>query len=100
MCAGFAFGTTTTSAFSANTTGFEHKRLAYSRFGRVMFAEAKTSAGAPWVICAASVFEPPNWYFSARSIFGKTSVSEARSEEHTSELQSHSFISYAVFCLK
>ena len=25
---------------------------------------------------------------------------EARSEVHTSELQSHSFISYAVFCLK
>ena len=25
---------------------------------------------------------------------------EKRSEEHTSELQSHSFISYAVFCLK
>ena len=25
---------------------------------------------------------------------------KARSEEHTSELQSHSFISYAVFCLK
>ena len=25
---------------------------------------------------------------------------EDRSEEHTSELQSHSFISYAVFCLK
>src|ERR1051326_9614239 len=24
----------------------------------------------------------------------------ARSEEHTSELQSHSFISYAAFCLK
>src|ERR1051326_9431049 len=24
---------------------------------------------------------------------------KARSEEHTSELQSHSFISYAVFCL-
>src|ERR1051326_3307724 len=28
--------------------------------------------------------------------YGKPS----RSEEHTSELQSHSFISYAVFCLK
>ena len=28
---------------------------------------------------------------------GKISI---RSEEHTSELQSHSFISYAVFCLK
>ena len=27
-------------------------------------------------------------------------VREDRSEEHTSELQSHSFISYAVFCLK
>src|ERR1051326_6005173 len=27
-------------------------------------------------------------------------VSINRSEEHTSELQSHSFISYAVFCLK
>src|ERR1051326_9239497 len=26
--------------------------------------------------------------------------SATRSEEHTSELQSHSFISYAVFCLK
>src|ERR1051326_7904887 len=26
--------------------------------------------------------------------------SVARSEEHTSELQSHSFISYAVFCLQ
>src|ERR1051326_9442913 len=27
-------------------------------------------------------------------------VTSKRSEEHTSELQSHSFISYAVFCLK
>ena len=27
-------------------------------------------------------------------------VARTRSEEHTSELQSHSFISYAVFCLK
>src|ERR1051326_1934701 len=27
-------------------------------------------------------------------------VDDMRSEEHTSELQSHSFISYAVFCLK
>ena len=35
---------------------------------------------------------------------GKTTTTERilyyRSEEHTSELQSHSFISYAVFCLK
>ena len=27
-------------------------------------------------------------------------IGNPRSEEHTSELQSHSFISYAVFCLK
>src|ERR1051326_6358098 len=29
-----------------------------------------------------------------------TKPADPRSEEHTSELQSHSFISYAVFCLK
>src|ERR1051326_636504 len=32
----------------------------------------------------------------SKRLFGRHS----RSEEHTSELQSHSFISYAVFCLK
>src|ERR1051326_9296612 len=31
---------------------------------------------------------------------GAGSKGSTRSEEHTSELQSHSFISYAVFCLK
>src|SRR5213596_2524547 len=30
----------------------------------------------------------------------RKSVTSARSEEHTSELQSHGLISYAVFCLK
>ena len=30
----------------------------------------------------------------------KSDFWNTRSEEHTSELQSHSFISYAVFCLK
>ena len=34
------------------------------------------------------------------SLRNLTEASLARSEEHTSELQSHSFISYAVFCLK
>ena len=32
--------------------------------------------------------------------FNRKKDSISRSEEHTSELQSHSFISYAVFCLK
>src|ERR1051326_7319171 len=34
---------------------------------------------------------------SATYVHGKTVKIEGRSEEHTSELQSHSFISYAVF---
>src|ERR1051326_9543729 len=33
-----------------------------------------------------------------RATYGE--LGAGRSEEHTSELQSHSFISYAVFCLK
>ena len=38
------------------------------------------------------------WY---QSMYIKQIISNAdRSEEHTSELQSHSFISYSVFCLK
>ena len=32
--------------------------------------------------------------------FGNNTAKTLRSEEHTSELQSHSLISYAVFCLK
>src|ERR1051326_9345054 len=38
--------------------------------------------------------------FAATTLGGSTEAGLARSEEHTSELQSHSFISYAVFCLK
>ena len=35
-----------------------------------------------------------------KTVFAVIRALEIRSEEHTSELQSHSFISYAVFCLK
>src|ERR1051326_9497673 len=35
-----------------------------------------------------------------RGVEAPRHVAKERSEEHTSELQSHSFISYAVFCLK
>ena len=37
-----------------------------------------------------------DWSITNRGDFWQA----VRSEEHTSELQSHSFISYAVFCLK
>src|ERR1051326_7820295 len=37
---------------------------------------------------------------SAKRSSCELSDGKKRSEEHTSELQSHSFISYAVFCLK
>ena len=77
MLAGFDFGTITVSLFLVNTTGFEQSLSLYSCSGRVMFAEAKTSAGAPSRICAASVFEPANEYFAPGAIFGSASVSEA-----------------------
>ena len=39
-------------------------------------------------------------YAGIKGSIGYYDYNEKRSEEHTSELQSHSFISYAVFCLK
>ena len=77
MAAGFDVGTTSTSRFRVKTTGFCTSPFAKSCLGIVVFAEAKTSAGAPCVICAASVLDAPNEYFGPESIFGKTSVSDA-----------------------
>src|ERR1051326_9533305 len=42
----------------------------------------------------------PGFYQCALPPGAFTHERAGRSEEHTSELQSHSFISYAVFCLK
>ena len=42
-----------------------------------VFADANTSAGAPFRICVASAFDPANEYFSFLSIAGNTSVSDA-----------------------
>ena len=39
-------------------------------------------------------------YLPKKTDLREVSNTQLRSEEHTSELQSHSFISYAVFCLK
>ena len=43
--------------------------------------------------------DAPNMEIAVRALQGRNLI-VVRSEEHTSELQSHSFISYAVFCLK
>ena len=77
MPAGFDVGTTSTSRLRVKTTGFCTSPFANSCAGIVVFAEANTSAGAPRVICAASVFDAANEYFGPESIFGKTSVNDA-----------------------
>ena len=65
------------SSFRVNTTGFSTRPCSYSCSGSFVFAEAKTSAGAPCWICAASMFEPENEYRSCDAICGKTFVSDA-----------------------
>ena len=45
--------------------------------------------------------DKPEYFFDLTRVNeGSYAMYVTRSEEHTSELQSHSFISYAVFCLK
>ena len=60
------------------------------RFARLKYrALAQGLLGTGIAVLYVVLFTGFSWYH----LFG-------RSEEHTSELQSHSFISYAVFCLK
>ena len=77
MPAGFAFGTTITRVLRVKTTGFSTTPDAKSCAGSVVLADANTSAGAPFVICVASAFEPANENVLPLSIAGKTSVSDA-----------------------
>src|SRR5581483_320864 len=76
MFAGFDFGTTITSVLRVKLTGLSTRPFRKSCAGIVVFADAKTSAGAPFAICVASAFEPANEYLGERSIAGKTSVSD------------------------
>src|SRR3546814_10626089 len=52
------------------------------------------------VIVAAEVQQPAAVHFAAHAVAAGDGAPHARSEEHTSELQSLMRISYAVFCLK
>ena len=56
-----------------------------------------TADYSAWAIIASMATLLPALLFSVNAGFIRL---DWRSEEHTSELQSHSFISYAVFCWK
>src|SRR3546814_9677628 len=66
--------------------------LAIALFGALSLVP-RTKTWAQWAVAFVGI-----WLFFAPLIFW--SPSAARSEEHTSELQSLMRISYAVFCLK
>src|ERR1051326_9272918 len=60
--------------------------------------DSVASANAPSQPAAQPLNRPTAAADTGRTIWVTSPL--YRSEEHTSELQSHSFISYAVFCLK
>src|SRR3546814_2097514 len=71
------------------------RRLPQHEIGRVALVGGHLDAGAGDHVVTAAARQP--------AVFGKGRHAEqhmARSEEHTSELQSLMRISYAVFCLK
>src|SRR3546814_9488082 len=77
--------------------------LAYA--GRFALSPALPLSSAP--ILDGSSLRPVQWYFdnllpeeAQRQLMATDAGIRARSEEHTSELQSLMRISYAVFCLK
>src|SRR5262245_36390019 len=76
MWPGLDRGVIRTSTFVANTTGFVQLPAFQSLVGRLRFAEANTSAGAPFWICFASASEPAKLYVGRLSIEGKASWSE------------------------
>src|ERR1051326_7123205 len=60
-------------------------------------------ARAQWAVAKGgevTAGQRPNPTLTVTPTYNFTTLVPSRSEEHTSELQSHSFISYAVFCLK
>ena len=58
------------------------------------------STGTCWCYSTSSFYESEIFRLTKQQIKISEMFTVYRSEEHTSELQSHSFISYAVFCLK
>ena len=68
-----------------------------TKWARLLFIDRKIGEGSyPNSHSLAKEWEGVSYKTIQRDI----DYMRDRSEEHTSELQSHSFISYAVFCLK
>ena len=77
--------------------------------GRVLSLGKDVSKTEEWKTCTGSYLDegflidyltPREYFLFVGKLNGMSPGDVERSEEHTSELQSHSFISYAVFCLK
>src|ERR1051326_9520971 len=78
--------------------GVAHVRATARGEGRAMRERARTGVFAGW-LCAAVVLALAPLTPAPAAAHDQSFSYIDRSEEHTSELQSHSFISYAVFCL-
>ena len=60
--AGFDLGVISASRLAVNVTGLSTSPALKSRWVFSGAAEAKMSAGAPFLICVSSVFEPAKLY--------------------------------------
>src|SRR5210317_2546230 len=69
----------------------------YLFFFFLMIRRPPRSTPYPTLFPYTTLFRSPRWWIGAPRAPPRPTW---RSEEHTSELQSHSEISYAVFCLK
>src|ERR1051326_2685602 len=77
-----------------------HKRFAVVLANVTMRIESRFAAEITGELAALIVFNQNHIFASPENGTDLGCMQRHRSEEHTSELQSHSFISYAVFCLK
>ena len=76
MPAGFDLGTISASRLEVNATGLPTSPSLKRRWAFSGAAEANRSAGAPFLICVSSAFEPAKLYRWARSKLLNASVSD------------------------
>src|SRR3546814_8866921 len=88
---------TRTDTLFPDTTLFRSRRRARA----ALFHAADRPRGAgEQTLCRGEPVAARRWRRALPAVGGARSLRAARSEEHTSELQSLMRISYAVFCLK